>query len=384
MKTSERVLEFLKQQGFCPEVDPNNGNIFFKYQMRSFIFINNDEDEDFFQLALPGIFDVTEDNRELALEACNKTNFSIKVIKCCIPHDDVWVFLMQYKNPWGYSNKELLTLYRGATADGECPLMVEKGLPSCGKSRFGCWVCTMVEKDKSMEAMIANDEEKAWMTPLLEFRNRFGDEEHDRERRSFRKMSGYLQGSYKQLHHGPYKKEVREQWLEELLIIQKDINDNGPEEFEHLELITLEELRNIRRIWVYDKHEFDDSLPGIYEHVMGIPFDDPDWIVNESFGKEEWDILSDVVSKMFPDEELSFEMAYSLIDIEKRSNSLNKRKGVLDELESCIQRTFYKNEEDATKFYIDQTQRKKDLGGKYNAKVLDSTYDDMEDEDDEE
>ena len=97
---------------------------------------------------------------------------------------------------------------------------------------------------------------------------------------------------------------------------------------------------------------------------MGIPFDDPDWIVNESFGKEEWDILSDVVSKMFPDEELSFEMAYSLIDIEKRSNSLNKRKGVLDELESCIQRTFYKNEEDATKFYIDQTQRKKDLGGK--------------------
>ena len=90
--------------------------------------------------------------------------------------NDVWVFLMQYKNPWGYSNQELLTLYRGATADNECPMMVEKNLPSCGKSRFGCWVCTMVEKDKSMEAMIANDDEKAWMTPLLEFRNRFGDD----------------------------------------------------------------------------------------------------------------------------------------------------------------------------------------------------------------
>ena len=74
--------------------------------------------------------------------------------------NDVWIFLMQYKNPWGYSNQELLTLYRGATADNECPMMVEKNLPSCGKSRFGCWVCTMVEKDKSMEAMIANDDEK--------------------------------------------------------------------------------------------------------------------------------------------------------------------------------------------------------------------------------
>lgn len=104
--------------------------------------------------------------------------------------DDVWVFLMQYKNPWGYSNMELLTMYRGATADNECPLMVNKDLPSCGKSRFGCWVCTMVEKDKSMEAMIANDEEKEWMTPLLEFRNKFGNEEGDRERRSFRRMHG--------------------------------------------------------------------------------------------------------------------------------------------------------------------------------------------------
>ncbi|HAV17279.1 MAG TPA: DNA phosphorothioation system sulfurtransferase DndC, partial [Acinetobacter nosocomialis] len=174
--------------------------------------------------------------------------------------DDVWIFLMQYKNPWGYSNQELLTLYRGATADNECPLMVEKDLPSCGKSRFGCWVCTMVEKDKSMEAMIANDDEKTWMTPLLEFRNEFGDEDLDRNRRSFRKMGGFLQGSYGQLHHGPYKKEIREAWLEKLLQIQNEIKIAGPNEFENLELITIEELRAIRRIWVYDKHEFEDSL----------------------------------------------------------------------------------------------------------------------------
>ena len=248
--------------------------------------------------------------------------------------NDVWVFLMQYKNPWGYSNKELLTLYKGATADNECPMMVEKGLPSCGKSRFGCWVCTMVSRDKSMEAMISNDEEKAWMTPLLEFRNKFGNEELDRDRRSFRKMAGYLQGSYKQLHHGPYKKEVREEWLRDLLTIQKDINENGPEEFSNLELITLPELRNIRRIWVFEKHEFTDTLPSIYEDVMEKSFSDPEWIAPEAFKGEEWDILKDVVNELYPDEELAFEMAYSLIDIENHSNSLNQRKGVFDSLES--------------------------------------------------
>ena len=297
--------------------------------------------------------------------------------------NDVWVFLMQYQNPWGYSNKELLTLYKGATADNECPMMVDKGLPSCGKSRFGCWVCTMVEKDKSMEAMISNDDEKAWMSVLLEFRNKFGDEEHDRERRSFRKMAGFLQGSYKQLHHGPYKKEIREEWLKDLLEIQKDINVNGPEEFQNLELITIPELRIIRRIWVKEKHEFDDTLPRIYEEVFEKEFDDPEWIAPEAFKSDEWEILKSVVNELYPDEELAFEMAYSLIDIENHSNSLNQRKGVTDSLEACIKKTFYKNEEDATEYYLNQIARKKDLGGKYNEKALDNTYDEPTENDDE-
>ena len=284
--------------------------------------------------------------------------------------DDVWIFLMQYKNPWGYSNQELLTLYRGATADNECPLMVEKDLPSCGKSRFGCWVCTMVESDKSMEAMIANDNEKAWMTPLLEFRNEFGNEDKDRSRRSFRKMGGFLQGSYGQLHHGPYLKEYREKWLRHLLEIQREINETGPEEFSNLELITIQELRIIRRIWVFDKHEFEDTLPGIYEEVIGKPFYDPEWIGSETFKKEEWNILRDVCMKMYPDEKLTFEMMYSLIDIENRANSLNHRKGILDQLEDCIERTFYADENDATRYYQNRLERKKQLGGKYDEKFF--------------
>ncbi|MCF0132237.1 MAG: DNA phosphorothioation system sulfurtransferase DndC [Blautia sp.] len=284
--------------------------------------------------------------------------------------NDVWVFLMQYRNPWGFSNQELLTLYKGATADNECPLMVEKNLPSCGKSRFGCWVCTMVEKDKSMEAMIANDEEKAWMTALLEFRNRFGDEEGDRERRSFRKMQGHLQGSYGQLHHGPYKKEIREQWLRELLEVQVHINEVGPEEFSDLELITIPELRCIRRIWVYDKHEFDDSLPRIYETVIGKPFDDPEWIGSEAYGADEWEILRETCQDLFPDEELSFELLYSLIDTENQANSVNQRKGILDSLESCVKKNFYENEEDATAYYTKQLERKKNMGGKFNERFF--------------
>ena len=296
--------------------------------------------------------------------------------------DDVWSFLLQYKNPWNYSNMDLMTMYRGATADNECPLQVDKSAPTCGKSRFGCWVCTMVEKDKSMEAMILNDQEKEWMSILLEFRNEFGNEEGDRERRSFRRIRGNLQGNYGKLFHGPYKKEVREYWLERLLNIQKEIQENGPEEFSDLELIRIPELQAIRRIWVNDKHEFDDSLPKIYEKVVGKEFEDPEWIHYENFEAEEWNILKEVCEEMFPDEELAFEMMYSLVDVENKSSGVNQRKGILDSVNSIIGKTCYKNEEDATQYYTDMMHRKKENGGKYNEKFLD--YQPLESEFDEE
>ena len=44
--------------------------------------------------------------------------------------DEVWMYLMQFKNPWGGNNQDLFTLYRGATADNECPLVVDTSTPS--------------------------------------------------------------------------------------------------------------------------------------------------------------------------------------------------------------------------------------------------------------
>jgi DNA sulfur modification protein DndC len=84
-------------------------------------------------------------------------------------NDDVWAYLLQSKNPWGSDNMDLLRLYQHACAGGECPLVIETGTQSCGKSRFGCWVCTVVPKDISMEHFVNNG--GAWMRDLLLFRN---------------------------------------------------------------------------------------------------------------------------------------------------------------------------------------------------------------------
>lgn len=270
-------------------------------------------------------------------------------------NDNVWQYLMQYENPWGHSNKDLLAMYSGASADGECPLVIDTGTPSCGNSRFGCWICTLVTEDKSMAAMIQNDEEKSWMLPLLDFRNDIAsnyDLNKDRDRRDFRRMTGGLTYHRGRLVHGPYTKATREYFLSELLKVEKFIQDEGPDYVKDISLITLDELKYIRKIWLEEKHEFDDSLPRIYEEITGKPFEDDSVQLNKFYSKDDWDTLSQVCKEEFPEEELLLELQASLLDIEASTSILTQRKNIMKTLESTIKQSFFKNEEDALKYKI--------------------------------
>jgi DNA sulfur modification protein DndC len=261
-------------------------------------------------------------------------------------NDDVWMFLMQVQNPWGYNNKDLLTMYQGASADGECPLVVDTSTPSCGDSRFGCWVCTLVEKDKSMHAMIQNDEEKEWMLPLLELRNELDPPntfDADRPLRDFRRMNGAVQLFHDRPIPGPYKQKVREDWLRKVLRAQEHIRANGPAQVRDIELITLPELEEIRRIWVAEKHEIEDSLPRIYREETGAPYPGARLDDNPLFGAEEIEILR----KLCGPDELHFQLTRELLAVEKRYKSMLRRAGLFKAIEQAFYRNFYDDEEDA-------------------------------------
>ena len=273
-------------------------------------------------------------------------------------NDHVWQYLLQYPNPWGYSNKDLLSMYRGASADGECPLVIDTSTPSCGNSRFGCWVCTLVTEDKSMTAMIQNDEEKAWMLPMLEFRNEIaGNRETDRNRRDFRRRDGHLTLFHGELVHGPYKKETRVQFLRRLLEVEQIIHKIGPPEIRNVSLITIEELEMIRQIWLDDFHEFEDELPGIYESVTGCPYTDNHISKNKYFGAKEAELLKIVCVDLYSKEKLLPELARSLLDIEAKTVAVSNKRNVVLNFEQAIRRSFYQDEEEATR--IAQTREEK-------------------------
>lgn len=267
-------------------------------------------------------------------------------------NDDVWIFLMQVKNPWGYNNKDLLGMYQGASPDGECPLVVDSTTPSCGDSRFGCWVCTLVDKDKSMSAMIRNDEEKEWMRPLLDLRNALdfrnggapGDEDSsDRKLRDFRRMSGAIQLFHDRPIPGPYTQQAREDWLRKLLNAQKIIRSNNSADVRDIELITLPELQEIRRIWVVEKHEMEDSLPRIYKEATGVPYPGMQLDDNLVLGENEMDLLREVCGE----DRLQFELARELLSVERQQRVQMRRAGLFERLEKSISRHYYDSREDA-------------------------------------
>jgi len=125
-----------------------------------------------------------------------------------LSNNEVWAYLLQVPSPWNGSNKNLLKLYRNACSGGECPFVIETGTQSCGKSRFGCWVCTVVDKDRSMEHFVNNG--YTWMNVLLEFRNWL----YDIRQQTEQYVPSYLEGIAK---FGPFLLQTRRKILSKLL-----------------------------------------------------------------------------------------------------------------------------------------------------------------------
>lgn len=276
--------------------------------------------------------------------------------------EEVWIYLMQFSNPWGGDNQNLFKLYRGATADNECPLVVDTSTPSCGASRFGCWTCTMVSKDRSMQAMINNDEEKEWLQPLLDIRNEL-DIENDHDRRDWRRMHGRVDlyerktadGESTEMvpTPGPYLKIWREHWLKLILTAQMQIQETAPAEYRDLELISILELHEIRRIWLEDKHEFDDSLPRIYKEITGETFQVQKKYEKQLLGNDEWQLLQEICG----DDVMQLELLTKLLSTEQ-SHENKSRRGIYENLEKSLNSSSRSKEEAFAVAIENQTLRK--------------------------
>ncbi|RCX12101.1 DNA sulfur modification protein DndC [Anaerobacterium chartisolvens] len=248
--------------------------------------------------------------------------------------DDVWDYLLTTPSPWGGNNNKLLELYQNSS--GECPLVTDQldksvNTPSCGNSRFGCWICTVVKEDKALIGFIENGEE--WLEYLLIFRNWLIEIRENEQYRDNKRKDGsvyYLgEGEDKRKGLGPFNLHGRKAILKELLLCQKTLNEDNRTPH-RLELITREELKEVRKVWLQEG-DWEDSLPDIYKEVYGIELN---WEVNERplFSENELEILGNLCSE----EGVSVEIIKKLITVESEYYGYKYRNGILKNINSIL------------------------------------------------
>ena len=162
--------------------------------------------------------------------------------------EDVWKILMQRRPPWGGTHRNLITLYRNA-GGGECPLVLTKeDAPSCGTTspRFGCWTCTVVNKDRSMRGVIDSghkDSEK--LEALADFREWLIELREDEENRLPVRRDGRTKFRADNTRvMGPFRLDVRKKILFNLQKLEKKFGES---------LILPSEIEVIHDIWWRDE-----------------------------------------------------------------------------------------------------------------------------------
>lgn len=155
--------------------------------------------------------------------------------------DDVWEILGQYQPPWGNTHSDLIQLYRDAEG-GECPVVLsQEEAPGCGtnSSRFGCWTCTVVEKDKSLQGFI--DVGNHHFIALMEFRDWLKEIRNEPQYRQVERRNGRVQFDVSGKHiPGPFTMQARKMILDRLIATEKEFGDR---------LINDAELDLIQSIW---------------------------------------------------------------------------------------------------------------------------------------
>jgi DNA sulfur modification protein DndC len=197
--------------------------------------------------------------------------------------------------------------------------VIDDTTPSCGNSRFGCWVCTVVNKDKSMEGLIDNGEE--WMLPLLEIRNFLIHTRDNPERyRERTRRDGKIHEKY----WGPYKFETRVEILQRILKAQKEIQDS-----EGVELITHQEMVLIQYHWYRDGF-FSNRVTDIYN---GIFKENINLSKKAKRAKEEEDILRKVCIEVPKDVNL----IQDLLTLQKTRMLLIRKRGLQFDIDRRIE-----------------------------------------------
>ena len=87
----EKILEAFKALGF--EMEELEGMGYgFEYEGKHFLYMYNEDDEDFLNISLPGVLDIDDENNTTFYQVMDKLNSTLKYVKAYKLNDSMWLF----------------------------------------------------------------------------------------------------------------------------------------------------------------------------------------------------------------------------------------------------------------------------------------------------
>ncbi|MCZ7671679.1 MAG: hypothetical protein M5U34_33425 [Chloroflexi bacterium] len=177
--------------------------------------------------------------------------------------------------------------------------------------------------------MIDSGEE--WMIPLLDYRDWLSSTQNPEvkpEQREFKGRDGRIKITEKgTLRWRTYTLDFSREMLRKLLQTQHEIQQEKPE----FSLISLAELRQIRRLWQLERQDWQDSLPNIYEEVTGQVID---WEQNDVAmpGQIEAALLTELTTQ----NDVPTQLVQKLLDAEWQYQGMFRRAKIHDHIEKIF------------------------------------------------
>ena len=121
-----------------------------------------------------------------------------------------------------------------------------------------------------------------------------------------------------------YTLDFSKEMLRKLLLTQAELQREKPE----MSLISLDELREIRRIWLLERQDWHDSLPQIYESIIGQRVD---WEQNDAAmpGQLEAELLDELTAEA----DVPMRLVQKLLDAEWQHQGMFRRAKIHDHIE---------------------------------------------------
>ena len=87
----EKILDAFKALGF--EMEELEGMGYgFQYEGKHFLYMYNEDDEDFLNVSLPGVLDIDDENNTTFYQVMDKLNGTLKYVKAYKLNDSMWLF----------------------------------------------------------------------------------------------------------------------------------------------------------------------------------------------------------------------------------------------------------------------------------------------------